>query len=128
MNPWLMTGAALVLGAALVHALTGEKVILPRLFRRHGEGQDRRAADDPSTQQAVRLGWHSLTVALAGDAVLLVMASVDAEVFGSAWMSAVRLLAGVMLALAVLSLAIARGRNVGWMWYAAAAATTWFGA
>jgi hypothetical protein len=128
MNGWLMTGCILVLGAALVHALTGEKVILPRLFRRPAEGQDRRAADDPAMRAAVRLAWHSLTVALVGDAALLAMASLDANAFGNAWLGATRVLAVVMLALAVLSLALARGRNVGWMWYAAAAATTWLGA
>ncbi len=128
MNAWLMTGCVLVLGAALVHALTGEKVILPRLFRRHAEGQERRAADDPAMRSAVRLAWHSLTVALIGDAVLLAMASLDANAFGNAWVGAMRVLALVMLALAALSLGLARGRNVGWMWYAAAAATTWMGA
>lgn len=128
MNAWLMTGCVLVLGAAVVHALTGEKVILPRLFRRHADGEERRSAADPATQQAVRLAWHSLTVALVGDAVLLAMASLDANAFGNAWLGATRVLAGAMLALALLSLVLARGRNVGWMWYAAAAATTWLGA
>ncbi len=128
MNAWLMTGCVLALGAALVHALTGEKVILPRLFRRHADGDERRHADDPATQAAVRLAWHSLTVALVGDALLLALASFDANAFGSAWNLATRLLALAMLALAALSLVVARGRNVGWMWYAAAAATTWYGA
>lgn len=128
MNGWLMTGCILLLGAAMAHALTGEKVILPRLFRHPVEGGvPRRAADDPSTRQAVRLAWHSVTIALVGYALLLVLAAFDADAFGSAWFGVTRLLTAVLAALAALSLVIARGRHVGWMWYAAAATTTWLG-
>lgn len=128
MNGWLMTGCILLLGASMAHALTGEKVILPRLFRHPAEdGLARRAADDPSTRQAVRLAWHSVTIALLGYALLLVLAAFDANAFGSAWSAVTHLLAAVLAALAVLSLLIARGRHVGWMWYAAAAMTTWLG-
>lgn len=128
MNGWLMTASVLLLGAAMVHALTGEKVILPRLFRPSSEGgTSRRAADDPSTRQAVRLAWHSVTIVLVGYAMLLALAAFDADAFGSAWLGSTRLLAGVLAALAALSLGMARGRHVGWMWYAAAATTTWLG-
>lgn len=128
MNPWLMTGCLLLFGAAMAHALTGEKVILPRLFRHPADGSAaRRAADDPSTRQAVRLAWHSLTLALVGYGLVLVLAAFDADAFGSAWVGTTRLLAAVLTALAALSLVIARGRHVGWMWYAAAAMTTWLG-
>lgn len=128
MNGWLMTACALVLGAAMAHALTGEKVILPRLFRHPSDaGTSRRAADDPSTRQAVRLAWHSLTIALVGYALVLVLAAFDGNAFGSAWMGTARLLAAVLAALATLSIVVARGRQVAWMWYAAAALTTWLG-
>ena len=36
-----------------------------------------------------------------------------------------RLVAATFLALTVLSLVIARGRHIGWMWYAAAAVAAW---
>ena len=128
MNGWLMTACILLFGAAMVHALTGEKVILPRLFRHPADGgTSRRAADDPSTRRAVRLAWHSLTVALVGYGAVLVLAALDADAFGSAWTGTTRLLAAVLAALAALSLLMARGRHVGWMWYAAAALTTWLG-
>lgn len=128
MNGWLMTACVLLLGAAMVHALTGEKVILPRLFRAPTEGAtSRRAADDPSTRQAVRLAWHSVTIVLLGYALLLLLAAFDADAFGSQWTGSTGVLAAVLAALAALSLAMARGRHVGWMWYAAAAVTTWLG-
>lgn len=130
MNPWLLAGALLVLGAAVAHALLGEKVILPRLFRHAGDANlgHRRAADDPATRQTVRLAWHSLTVALVGYALILLIASLDGDVFGSAWGGTVRLMAGVLSALALLSLVITRGRHIGWMWFAMAAVAVWFGA
>lgn len=128
MNGWMMTACVLIFGAALAHALTGEKVILPRLFRHPADaGTSRRAADDPSTRQAVRLAWHSVTIALVGYALVLVLAAFDADAFGSAWTGTTSLLAAVLAALAALSLVIARGRHVGWMWYAAAATTIWLG-
>jgi hypothetical protein len=128
MNGWLMTACVLLFGSAMAHALTGEKVILPRLFRHSQDaGTSRRAADDPSTRQAVRLAWHSVTIALVGYALVLLLAAFDAEAFGSAWAGVTTLLAAVLAALAALSLLMARGRHVGWMWYAAAAMTTWLG-
>lgn len=128
MNGWLLTAGVLLFGSAMAHALTGEKVILPRLFRHPSDaGTSRRAADDPTTRQAVRLAWHSVTIALIGYALLLLLAAFDADAFGSAWLGTTKLLATVLAALAVLSLFMARGRHVGWMWYAAAAMTTWLG-
>ena len=128
MNGWLMTACVLLMGASMAHALTGEKVILPRLFRHPSDaGSSRRAADDPSTRQAVRLAWHSVTIALVGYALVLLLAAFDADAFGSLWLGTTRLMAAVLAALAALSLVIARGRHVGWMWYAAAAMTTWLG-
>lgn len=129
MNGWLMTGCILLFGASLAHALTGEKVILPRLFRAAaGPGESRRAADDPATRQAVRVAWHTVTIALAGYALILGLGALDAEAFGSAWTTTTRLLAGILAALAALSLVMARGRQIGWMWYAASAVTTWLAA
>lgn len=130
MNPWLLVGALLVLGAAVAHALLGEKVILPRLFRHAGDANlgHRRAADDPATRQTVRLAWHSLTVALVGYAMILFTASLDGEAFGGAWGGTVRLMAGVLAALALLSLVITRGRHIGWMWFAVAAVAVWIAA
>lgn len=128
MNGWLLTAGVLLFGSAMAHALTGEKVILPRLFRHPSDaGTSRRAADDPTTRQAVRLAWHSVTIALIGYALLLMLAAFDADAFGSAWLGTTSLLATVLAALAALSLFMARGRHVGWMWYAAAAMTTWLG-
>lgn len=128
MNGWLLTAGVLLFGSAMAHALTGEKVILPRLFRHPSDaGTSRRAADDPTTRQAVRLAWHSVTIALIGYALLLLLAAFDADAFGSAWLGTTNLLATVLAALAALSLFMARGRHVGWMWYAAAAMTTWLG-
>lgn len=130
MNPWLLVGALLVLGAAVAHALLGEKVILPRLFRHAGDPDlgHRRAADDPATRDTVRLAWHSLTVTLLGYAMLLLTASVDGDAFGSAWGTTVRLLAGVLAGLAMLSLVVTRGRHIGWMWFAVAAVAVWIAA
>lgn len=128
MNGWLLTACVLLFGSAMAHALTGEKVILPRLFRHPTDtGTTRRAADDPTTRQAVRLAWHSVTIALVGYALVLLLAAFDAEAFGSAWTGTTTLLAAVLAALAALSLIMARGRHVGWMWYAAAAVTIWLG-
>lgn len=126
MNGWLMTGAILLLGAALAHALTGEKVILPRLFRTADvPGESRRKADDPTTRHAVRVAWHTVTIGLVGYAALLALGAFDADAFGSAWYATTRLLSGILAAMAALSLLVARGRQIGWMWYAAAAVTTW---
>lgn len=129
MNGWLMTGCILLFGAALAHALTGEKVILPRLFRAVAvPGESRRAGDDPTTRQAVRVAWHTVTIALIGYALVLGLGALDADAFGGAWTTTTRLLAGILAALAGLSLVLARGRQIGWMWYAAAAVTTWLAA
>ena len=130
MNAWLLTGAVLVFGAALVHTLVGEKVVLRRLFRHgHGEGAEgRRATDDPTTRRAVRLAWHSLSVALVGFAGLFVVAGLAPDGGREAWAGVLALFAATFVALAILSLLIARGRHVGWMWYAAVAATAWLGA
>ena len=126
MNGWLMTSCMLLLGSALAHALTGEKVILPRLFRAAVvPGESRRAADDPATRVAVRIAWHSVTIAMLGYALLLAQGALDADAFGSTWYGTTRLLGGILAALAALSLVMARGRQVGWMWFAAAAVTTW---
>jgi hypothetical protein len=38
MNGWLMAAWVLRVGAAMLHALTGEKGILPRLFRLLSDG------------------------------------------------------------------------------------------
>lgn len=127
MNWWLLTAALLVLGAALAHSLLGEKVVLRRIHRRSGgeEVVNRRAADDPVTQQTLRLAWHSLTVALLGFAALLFQAAVDGAAFGGSWRGAMRILSGTFAGLALLSLVVARGRHVGWMWFAAVAVASW---
>lgn len=124
MNALLLTGAILTLGAAMAHSLLGEKVVLRRLFRAHPE-EERRAADDPNTKRAMRVAWHSLTVALLGYAMLFLLGGVDRSVFGDAWPAVMRLLAATFTGLALLSVVMARGRHVGWMWYAATAATAW---
>lgn len=127
MNWWLLTAAVLVLGAALAHSLLGEKVVLRRIYRHAGAGeaQHRRAGDDPVTRQTLRLAWHSLSVALLGFAALLVLAAVDGVAFGGSWRGTMRILSLTFAGLAVLSLTVARGRHVGWMWFAAVAAATW---
>jgi hypothetical protein len=127
MNWWLLAGGVLVLGAALAHSLLGEKVVLRRVYR-HSENdaaQNRRAADDPVTRQTLRLAWHSLTVALLGFAGILLQAAFDGAAFGSSWRGTMMILSATFGALALLSLVIARGRHVGWMWFAAVAVATW---
>lgn len=129
MNGWFLTGCVLLFGSALVHALSGEKVILPRLFRALPDGAaPRRAADDPHTRNAVRLAWHLLTLALVGYGLLMALAAFDGRAFGDAWALVTTLLAAVLAGMAALSLVMARGRDVGWMWYAAAALTAVLGA
>lgn len=127
MNPWLLAGGLLVLGAATAHSLLGEKVVLRRLFRRTGEehAPGRRASDDPQLRALLRLTWHSVSVALVGLAALLFAAAVRADVATTATL---RVVAATLLGLALLSLLIARGRHIGWMWYAVAALTTWMSA
>lgn len=122
MSLWLLVGGLLLLGAAVVHSLVGEKVVLARLFRRAADREEpsRRASDDPSLRATLRLSWHSLSVALAGFAALMLTAAFQAPSDAVGW-ALVRLVAATMLALVLLSLLIARGRHVGWMWYAAAA-------
>lgn len=127
MNLWLLSGALLVLGAAMAHSLLGEKVVLRRIHRRGGseDGPNRRAADDPLTRQTLRLAWHSLSIALVGYAGILFLAAVDGATFGGSWRPTMRLLSATFAALALLSLVVARGRHVGWMWFAAVAVATW---
>jgi hypothetical protein len=127
MNWWSLTGAVLLLGAALAHSLVGEKVVLRRLYRRGGERAEvgRRSGDDASTRRAVRLAWHSLSVTLVGFAMLLLMSGIDARAVGEGWRALAPVIAATFAALTALSLFISRGRHVGWMWYAAAAATAW---
>jgi hypothetical protein len=126
MNWWLLTAAVLVLGAGMAHSLLGEKVVLRRVYRRAtDEGQNRRAADDPVTRQTLRLAWHSLTVALVGYSGLLFVAAADGAAFGGNWRAVMRLLSATFAGLAALSLLVARGRHVGWMWFAAVAVATW---
>ena len=128
MNWWLLSGALLVLGAAMAHSLLGEKVVLRRIHRRPSgsdEGPNRRTADDPLTRQTLRLAWHSLSVALLGYAGILFVAAVDGAAFGGSWRATLQLLSATFAGLAVLSLVVARGRHVGWMWFAAVAVATW---
>ena len=129
MNWWLLAGAMLVLGAALAHSRLGEKVILHRLFRRSAEGEapghNRRAVDDPVTRQTLRLAWHSLSVTLLGLSAILFVAAVDGAAFGGSWRVVMLLLTATFAGLTILSLAVARGRHIGWMWFAATALATW---
>jgi hypothetical protein len=127
MNWWSLTGAVLLLGAALAHSLVGEKVVLLRLYRRGGERAEvgRRTADDASTRRAVRLAWHSLSVTLVGFAMLLLTSGIDHRAVDQGWNALAPVIAATCAALTVLSLLISRGRHVGWMWYAAAAAAAW---
>ena len=127
MNIWLLLGALVLTGAAVAHSLVGEKVVLRRLYRRVGPRAEegRRAGDDPSTRRAVRLAWHSVSIALLGYAMLLFTAAFDQAAFGDRWATVAQLLATTFAGLAVLSLVIAKGRHTGWMWYAAAAAMSW---
>ena len=130
MNIWFLTGTALLIGAATAHSLLGEKVTLRRLYRHADDGtpDGRRASDEPTTRQTLRLTWHSLSVALLGYALLLLVAGLNVRAYANVGVEAVRVLAVVLLALALLSLSVARGRHVGWIWYAAAAVVTWVGA
>ncbi len=125
MNLWLLAGGLLLLGAAVAHSLLGEKLVLQRLFRRAdgAEAQSRRASDDPTLPATLRLTWHSLSVTLLGFAGMMFTAAFRSG--GLAWPAALRLVAATFLALTVLSLVIARGRHIGWMWYAAAAVAAW---
>lgn len=125
MNLWLLAGGLLLLGAAVAHSLLGEKLVLQRLFRRAdgADAQSRRASDDPTLRATLRLTWHSLSVTLLGFAGLMFTAAFQSG--GLAWPAALRLVAATFLALTVLSLVIARGRHIGWMWYAAAAVAAW---
>ncbi len=127
MNWWSLTGAVLLLGAALAHSLVGEKVVLRRLYRRGGERAEvgRRTADDPSTRRAVRLAWHSLSLCLVGFAALLLTSGIDHRAVGAGWDALAPIIAATFAALTVLSLVVARGRHVGWMWYAAAVVASW---
>jgi hypothetical protein len=127
MNWWLLAAALLVLGSALAHSLLGEKVVLRRVYRHTNEkdGQNRRAADDPLTRQTLRLAWHSMTIALLGFAALLVLAALSGLPYGNGWDVALRIISLTFGALSVLSLAIARGRHIGWMWFLATAIAIW---
>jgi len=126
-NFWFLTGTALLIGAATAHSLLGEKVTLRRLDR-HADDEARRAPDDPTARRTLRLTWHSLSVALLGYALLLLVAGLNVRAYANVGADAVRMLAAALFALALLSLFVARGRHVGWIWYAAAAVVTWVGA
>lgn len=127
MNLWLLLGGLLLIGAAGFHSLMGEKVVLARLYRRAQERPEggRRAYDDPAVRNSIRLAWHSLSVALVGFAALLFNAGLHQDAFGAAWNGVATILVATFAALALLTLATARGRHVGWMWYIATAATAW---
>ncbi len=130
MNWWSLAGAVLLLGAALAHSLVGEKIVLRRLYRRGGERAEvgRRSSDDAGTRGAVRLAWHSLSVALLGYAMLLFTSAVDPVQVREGWSALAPVIAATFTGLTLLSLLISRGRHVGWMWYAAAAVASWFSA
>ena len=127
MNWWSLTGAVLLMGAALAHSLVGEKVVLRRLYRRGGDRAEvgRRSGDDASTRRAIRLAWHSLSVSLVGFAMLLLASGMDHRAVGAGWEVLAPVIAATFAGLTVLSLIISRGRHVGWMWYAAAAVAAW---
>ncbi len=127
MNWWSLTGAVLLMGAALAHTLVGEKVVLRRLYRRGGDRAEvgRRSGDDASTRRAIRLAWHSLSVSLVGFAMLLLTSGIDHRAVGAGWKVIAPVIAATFAGLTVLSLIISRGRHVGWMWYAAAAVAAW---
>lgn len=128
MNWWSLSGAVLLMGAALAHSLVGEKVVLRRLYRRGGDRAEvgRRSVDDASTRRSIRLAWHSLSVSLVGFAMLLLTAGLDHRAVAAGWNTLAPMIAATFAALTLLSLVIARGRDIGWMWYAAAAAAAWF--
>jgi hypothetical protein len=127
MNWWLLAAALLVLGSALAHSLLGEKVVLRRVYRHAHDtgGQNRRAADDPLTRQTIRLAWHSLTIALLGFAALLVQAGLSGLPHGNGWDVALKAISLTFGALSLLSLVIAKGRHIGWMWFLATAIAIW---
>jgi hypothetical protein len=76
-------------------------------------------------RQTLRLAWHSFSVVLLGLAAILFEAARDGRAFGESWRTVMMVLTATFLALAALSLVVARGRHVGWMWFLAAAAATW---
>jgi hypothetical protein len=127
MNWWSLTGAVLLLGAALAHSLVGEKMVLRRLYRRGGERAEegRRSSDEAGTRRAVRLTWHSLSLCLVGFAMLLLTSGIDHRAVGTGWNALAPVIAATFAALTALSLFVSRGRHVGWMWYAAAAVAAW---
>jgi hypothetical protein len=127
MNWWLFAAALLVFGSALAHSLLGEKVVLRRVYRHahEPEGQNRRASDDPLTRQTLRLAWHSLTVALIGFTALLVLAAFSGLPYGNGWDVALKIISLTFGGLSLLSLAVARGRHIGWMWFLAASVAIW---
>jgi len=127
MNWWLLAAALLVLGSALAHSLLGEKVVLRRVYRHTQDtgGPNRRASDDPLTRQTLRLAWHSLTVALLGFAALLIQAALSGLPYGNGWDVALQVISLTFGALSLLSLAIARGRHIGWMWFLATSIAIW---
>jgi hypothetical protein len=127
MNWWLLAAALLVLGSALAHSLLGEKVVLRRVYRHSQEtgGPSRRASDDPLTRQTLRLAWHSLTIALLGFAALLLQAAFTEVPYGAGWVKALKAISVTFGALSLLSLAIARGRHIGWMWFLATSIAIW---
>jgi hypothetical protein len=106
----LYCAAALVVVTALVHSVVGEQRILGPIL--NGAEPAPRILKSRLARAIVRFAWHFTSISwLAVAAVFAIVAGLPAPVQTRA---IVIVLGGSFLLMAVISVAISRGRHIGW--------------
>lgn len=109
--------------SGLAHSILGERYILTRLFRRPLPPL---FGDDRFTRRTSRFAWHLTTLAWwAMGGLLMVYAWAPLDDGGHL---AVRAIALLFLASALLAAGFSRGRHLAWMGMVAIAGLAWLGA
>jgi hypothetical protein len=122
-DPFLATAALLAVALGAAHSTLGERYILRRLFRRPLPPL---FGGDSFTRRTLRFAWHLTTLAWWGMAALLAAYAMGPLDGGGRL--AVRTVAGVFAASALLTAVVSRGRHLAWPVMLAIAALSWAGA
>jgi hypothetical protein len=121
----LLAAAILLLVTGLVHSVLGELLILRHLAQLREVPPLLGSVE--LTKRTLRFTWHLPTLLASGIALILARYAYSAPL-GEGERFAVQVISGALLACAVVTFAVSRGKHPGWVAFLAAAALCWMGA